>query len=113
MKFKRKPAIVEAFCFDKDSEITAPGWFQKEVEKEKIFIDRCITDGAVRVYGCTIHTKFGRVKAKVGDHIILEPSGAVRPCKAKEFKETYERVRNNGGQIHRVRRAEGKGQTEV
>lgn len=50
MKYKRKPAVVEAFRFDADAEITAPKWFMKEVEKEKIFIDRSILDGAVHIY---------------------------------------------------------------
>lgn len=92
MKYQRKPAVVEAFRFDTDSEVMAPEWFLKAVQKERIFIDRCIIDGAVRIYGCTIHTKSGRARAKVGDYIIWEPSGEIRPCKAKEFREEYERM---------------------
>lgn len=97
MKYKRKPAIVDAFRFDTDSEIMAPRWFQKAVERDRIFIDRCINDGAVHIYGCTIHTKSGRAKAKVGDYIVREPSGEIRSYKAKEFKEIYERMQNDGG----------------
>lgn len=96
MKYKRKPAIVEAFRFDADAEITAPKWFMKEVEKEKIFIDRSILDGAVHIYGCTVYAKSGKMKAKVGDYIIRDPSGAVRICKAKEFREEYERMQGDG-----------------
>lgn len=96
MKYQRKPAIVEAFQFNSDAEVAAPEWFLREVQKEKIFIDRCITDGAVRVYGCTLHTRYGRVKAKVGDYIVLEPSGEMRPCKAKNFDREYERMQDNG-----------------
>lgn len=92
MKYKRKPAVVDAFRFDADVEMFAPGWFQKEIQKERIFIDRCITDGAVKVYGCTIYEKHGRTKAKIGDYIIREPSGEIRTCKAKDFTEEYERV---------------------
>lgn len=96
MKYKRKPAVVDAFRFDADSEIMAPGWFRKEMDKERIFIDRCITDGTVRVYGCTIHTKCGRVMAKVGDYIVREPSGEIKPYKAKEFQKVFERMQNDG-----------------
>ena len=92
MKYQRKSAVVEAFCFNADVEVTAPGWFLKEIQKEKVFIDRCITDGAVQIYGCTIHTNYGRVNAKVGDYIIREPSGEIKPCKAKEFRKEYERM---------------------
>lgn len=96
MKYKRKPAVVEAFRFDEDAEITAPAWFTKEVEKEKIFIDRSILDGAVHIYGCTVYTKSGKMKAKVGDYIIRDSSGSIRICKAKEFREEYERMQGDG-----------------
>lgn len=96
MKYQRKPAIVEAFRFSADAEVAAPDWFLKEVQDEKVFIDRCITDGAVRVYGCTLHTRFGRVKAKVGDYIVREVSGEIRPCKARNFEREYERMQDNG-----------------
>lgn len=96
MKYQRKAAIVEAFQFNADAEVAAPEWFLREVQKEKIFIDRCITDGAVRVYGCTLHTESGRIKAKVGDYIVREPSGEMRPCKANSFDREYERMLDNG-----------------
>ncbi|MDO4649967.1 MAG: hypothetical protein Q4B26_15110 [Eubacteriales bacterium] len=92
MQFRRKPVTVDAFRLDANVELNAPRWFIKEVEKEKIYIDRRIRDGAVHIYGCTIEAKSGRQKAKIGDYIILEPSGAIRPCKAAEFKKEYERL---------------------
>lgn len=92
MKYKRKSVAVEAFQFDADVDITAPEWFMEEVEKEKIFIDRSILDGAVHIYGCTVYAKSGKMKARVGDYIIRDPSGAIRICKAKEFREEYERM---------------------
>ncbi|MDO4305730.1 MAG: hypothetical protein Q4C77_02770 [Eubacteriales bacterium] len=92
MKYQRKPAVVEAFRFGADSEVTAPEWFLKEVQKENVFIDRCITDGAARVYGCTIHSKYGKARAKVGDYIIREPSGEIRLSKAEDFSKEYERI---------------------
>ena len=92
MKYKRKSAIVDAFRFDQDVEITAPEWFMKEVENRKIFIDRCIQDGAVHVYGCTVYEKTGRMRAKIGDYIIQDPSGTIGICEQEKFREEYERT---------------------
>ena len=96
MKYQRKPAVVEPFRFDADAEIMAPEWFMKEVDRENIFIDRCVRDGAIHVYGCTVYAKPGKMKAKIGDYIILEPSGEIRICKEKEFRKEYERVQGDG-----------------
>lgn len=92
MKYKQKPVIVEAFMLDEDVEITSPKWFQDNVQKELVFIDRVLRDGAVKIYGCTIHTLSGRIKAKIGDYVIREPSGEIKVCNQKKFKEMYERV---------------------
>ena len=96
MKKQRTAAVVGGFQFSAGAEVAVPEWFLRDVQKEKIFIDRCITDGAVRVYGCTLHTESGRVKAKVGDYIVREPSGEMRPCKANNFDREYERMLDNG-----------------
>lgn len=96
MKYQRKPAVVEAFRFSADVEVVAPDWFMKEIQKEKVIIDRSLVDGAVRVYGCTLHTRYGRARAIVGDYIIREPSGEIRPCKESHFKREYERMQDNG-----------------
>lgn len=96
MRYKRKPAIVDAFLFTVDVDMVAPKWFQDDVQKDLIFIDRAITDGAVKVYGCTLYTPHGRIKAKIGDYIVREPTGEITICDAKRFKEMYERMRNDG-----------------
>ena len=84
---------MDAFRFTQDAEISAPDWFTEMVQNETIYIDRIIEDGAVRVYGCTIATPAGRMKAKTGDYIILEKSGSVRILKPAQFKQQYEKVR--------------------
>jgi hypothetical protein len=96
MKYIRKPVAVDAFKFETDSEVNAPAWFIKAVRNELIFIDRCIIDGAVHVYGCTINYKRNRLSARIGDYIIKDHLGNIRPCKAKEFRKSYERVEDDG-----------------
>ena len=93
MRYRRKPAIVEAFKLDTNVDIVSPDWFQREIEKNRIYIDRCIVDGAVRIYGCSIYTKGMRAKARIGDYIIKEPSGEIKVCKPKEFFDDYERMK--------------------
>ena len=96
MKYKRKPAVVEAFRFDADAEITAPEWFMKEVEKEKIFIDRSILDGAAHIYGCTVYAKSGKMKAKVGDYIIRDP---IRSRKDMQGERVQRGIRKDAGRM--------------
>ena len=45
------------------------------------------------VYGATIDTREGRMKAKIGDYIIRGVNGEIYPCKPDIFKKTYEPVR--------------------
>lgn len=92
MKYRRKPSVVEAFRFTADAEIDSPEWFAKAVQDDSVFIDRCITDGTMRVYGCTVYSRTGKLKAKVGDWIVSEVSGEIRPLKEKQFEREYERA---------------------
>ena len=93
MKYRAKPLVVDAFRFDADSEVNAPAWFCDMVNDETIYIDRIIEDGAVRVYGCTISTPAGRIRAKTGDYIVLEDGGSIRCLKPALFRQQYEKVR--------------------
>lgn len=97
MKYKRKVPTVEAFQLNRDAEINAPGWFARDVKKEMIYkemiyFDRCITDGAIFIYGCTINTGCGKLRAKIGDYIVKESSGEIRPYKSKDFARIFERM---------------------
>lgn len=68
--FKKKPVAVEVF----------------------IFIDRRLEDERSVVYGCTIHSQYGKLRAYIGDYILKGPSGEIWPCKKKMFKKLYERL---------------------
>lgn len=92
MWFKRKPVVVEVFLFSKDSEVTAPEWFLKAVQNEQVFIDRKLEDEHSVVYGCTIHSQYGKLRAYTGDYVVREPSGEMWPCRKKDFKKLYERL---------------------
>ena len=95
MKYQRKTAVVEAFCFGPDAEIIAPGWFIKALQNEVVSIERSIIDGAVHVYGCTIDTCYGKMCIKNGDYIIKDRNGKIMPCKKKDFQRQYERIGRN------------------
>ena len=51
-----------------------------------------MTDGAVRIYGCTITTVYGKQKAKNGDYIVCAADGSIFPVKKSKFKSQYERA---------------------
>lgn len=92
MKYRKKPVVVEAFRLTDDVEMIAPEWFTRAVIDEKIWIDRSLVDGHIRIYGCTINTGDGRVRAKLGDDIIREKNGNLHSCRADAFKKTYEKA---------------------
>lgn len=66
MWFKKKPVAVEVFIFNKEAEVMAPKWFLKAIQNEKIFIDRRLEDERSVVYGCTIHSQYGKLRAYIG-----------------------------------------------
>lgn len=100
MFFIRKPERVEAFKFTDDVERTAPAWFDQLVQKEKIYIDRIMTDGSVRIYGCTIATSSGKAKAKIGDYVIRDSAGEVYVCKKKDFQRQFEKEGGKKNALH-------------
>lgn len=92
MMYRKKPVLVEAFQLSSDVEVIAPEWFTQAVIDEKVFIDRSIADGHAVVYGYTIETLEGRMKAKIGDYIIRGVNGELYPCKPDIFRKTYEKA---------------------
>ena len=91
MRYRRKQTEAEAFRLSADVDVIAPPWFTKAVEEEKVWIDRSLLDGHMHVYGCTIRTAAGKLKAKVGDYIVKEDSW-IYPCRAKDFLRVYEKA---------------------
>lgn len=93
MRYRKRPEMVEAFLLTDDPEREAPVWFTQAVIDERIWIDRSISDGHIKVYGCTIQTSVGRLQARLGDYVIREKDGTIYPCRAKTFGARYERVK--------------------
>lgn len=93
MRCRKKAVEVEAFRLTDDPDREAPVWFTQAVIDERIWIDRSISDGHIKVYGCTIQTPVGRLQARLGDYVIWEKDGTIYPCRAKTFGARYERVR--------------------
>ena len=94
MRYRKRPEMVEAFRLTDDPDREAPLWFTQAVIDERIWIDRSISDGHIKVYGCTIQTPVGRLQARLGDYVIREKDGTIYPCRAKTFGTRYERVRD-------------------
>lgn len=92
MKYRKRPVEVEAFCFSADADTIAPKWFTQAIVDERIWIDRSIVDGHARIYGCTIYTLEGRMRARPGDYIIKGVNGELYPCKPDIFRKTYDPV---------------------
>lgn len=90
MRYRKKPIVVEAFQLTDDPEMEAPAWFAQAVIDERIWIYRRLSDGHIKVYGCTVDTPEGRMKAHLGDYIIRGVNGELYPCKPGIFHKTYE-----------------------
>lgn len=90
--YRKLPVLVDAFQFNDDVEFIAPDWFTRAIIDGKVFIDRSLKDGHISIYGCTIKTLEGRMKAKMGDYIICGVHGEIYPCKQEIFLKTYEPV---------------------
>lgn len=90
--YRKLPVLVDAFQLNDDVEFIAPDWFTRAIIEEKVYIDRSLKDGHIIVYGCTIETLEGRMKAKIGDYIIRGVHGEIYPCKQEIFLKTYEPV---------------------
>lgn len=89
MKCRAKDAVVQAFRFTPEAEITGPTWFGDLCRKGRVKIDTVLEDGSARVYGCTILTKRGYIKAKKGEYLILDQSGRITAATPEEFKQLY------------------------
>lgn len=85
MKFKKKPVVIEAFCWMKDE---VPAWW---TEAKGIQIEVAT--------GCAfIPTLEGIHKANPGDWIIKGIKGELYPCKPDIFEATYEESREMAGE---------------
>ena len=106
MKYRKKPVVVDAFQLTDYVDMVAPDWFTEAVNKEDVFIDRSIVDGAARIYGCTVMTHEEQMRAKLGDYIIRGVNGELYPGKSDIFEKTYEK---EGGETMGCRKGGKKG----
>lgn len=83
MKFRKKPIVIEAYCFNQKPENYRPDWFQDAVSHNNIVT---FEDGA------RIVTIEGVMWASLGDWIIKGIKGELYPCKPDIFAATYEAV---------------------
>jgi hypothetical protein len=80
-QYRKKPVVIEAYCFDQQPGNYRPDWFQDRVTSNVIvtFPDHAI-----------IHTLEGDMIADLGDWIVKGVEGEVYPVKLNIFAATYE-----------------------
>lgn len=83
VRYRKKPIVIEAYCFNQKKENNRPDWFQDAVSENKIVT---YEDHAI------IKTLEGNMKANLGDWVIKGLSGELYPCKPDIFEATYEVV---------------------
>ena len=82
-QFRKKPVVIEAYCFNQVRSNARPDWFQDRVTANEIIT---FEDYAV------IKTLEGDMRADLGDWIIKGVKGEVYPCKPDIFAATYDPV---------------------
>lgn len=80
-KFRKKPVVIHAYCFNQKRDNFRPDWFQDAISANEIIT---YPDHAL------IHTLEGVMRADLGDWIIRGISGEFYPCKPGIFEMTYE-----------------------
>ncbi len=80
-RYRKKPVVIEAYCFNQKHENYRPDWFQDAVSENKIVT---FEDYAV------IPTLEGMMRSDLGDWIIKGVKGEFYPCKPDIFEATYE-----------------------
>lgn len=92
MNYIQKPVQVRAYQVTRQVEDDCPDWMHEPLQEERVEIDRSLVDGAARIYGCTVRTPEGKMHARTGDFIVMEPDGSLRVCKNSHFKTLYQKV---------------------
>lgn len=86
MKYRKKPVIIEAYCYQAElGNNRLMNWLSQQGANVK---DWVFHDGEI-----TIPTLEGKMKAVNGDWIICGIKGEFYPCKSDIFEATYEAVR--------------------
>lgn len=94
-KYRKKPVIVEAIQLDNLNASDITHWIGKDKAKLNLESETAYQVGkAPPVFGVTIKTLEGDMKAMPGDYIIKGVNGEFYPCKPDIFDKTYEEVEN-------------------
>lgn len=89
MKFKKKPVVIEAFCWTADRRQSEdPEWIVRAIGTGQV---RFVEPGTQDVF-MLIDTLEGTHRANLGDWIIRGVKGEIYPCKPDIFALTYEAV---------------------
>lgn len=87
MKYRKKPVIVEAWVFTRDSIKLADSWVRRY--QNDINLISLVGDDVLYI---EIKTLEGTMVADLGDYIIKGIKGEFYPCKPDIFEATYELV---------------------
>ncbi len=83
MKFRKKPVVIESYCYNLKGENYRPDWFM-----DKLSANEIVTYPTHAI----CKTLEGDMRVDLGDWIILGVKGEVYPCKPDIFEMTYEPV---------------------
>ena len=85
MKYRKRPVVVEAWEFTRDSLKAADSWVRRYQNDIKL-----VSQYGGEVLYIEIKTLEGTMRAELGDYIIKGVQGEFYPCKPDNFEATYE-----------------------
>ena len=94
MKYRKKPIVIEAFCFDGDLIAShggyyVPDWAAEAHQRGELYYDSFEDGPPCDLF---IKTLEGHMHVQVGDYVIQGVKGEIYPCKPDIFEATYEKV---------------------
>ena len=86
MKYRKKPVVIDAYCYDLKRDNYRPDWFMNKLSTNEIVTYK---DYAI------ITNDHGDAFIELGDWVILDADGNLYPCSDELFKMTYEAVEDS------------------
>ena len=87
MRFTQRPVKVQAHQISREEAATE--WIVEEMLAGRMEPERRTVEGEERFCGYSVRTPEGKMRARLGDYIVMEPSGALRVVKASHFQQLY------------------------
>lgn len=87
MRYRKRPVVVEAWEFTRDSLKAADSWVRRYQNDIKL-----VSQYGGEVLYIEIKTLEGTMRAELGDYIIKGVQGEFYPCKPDIFEATYEAI---------------------